>query len=329
MNKTFRTVLKIPENKNKILYSDKIMLIGSCFTDNIGKYFSNFLFDVEINSFGVLYNPMSIKNSLEILIQNKTFTEDNIEQFNNLWFSFYHHSSFSDSNKNICLKNINQKINIASKFLKETKYLFITFGTSWIFEWKETGDTVSNCHKIPAKNFNRKLLTVNQIVENYKILNKKLLQFNPKIKIIFTVSPIRHLKDGAISNQLSKSTLIVAIHQLKNIFNNVSYFPSYEIIMDDLRDYRFYKPNMTHINNIGVEYIWDKFKETYLSVETIKYFKDIEKINKSLNHKPKAPNSDEYKNFIKKNIAKLEKLKQQNKFIKLNKLFEQCENFLF
>ena len=309
MNKTFRTIINIPENKEHISYSDKIMLIGSCFTDNIGKYFSDLLFDVEINPFGVLYNPLSIKNSLEILIQKKPFSELNIHHHNNLWFSFSHHSKFSNLDKNICLEKINPKIITASDFLKKTKFLFITFGTSWVYEWKETGEIVSNCHKISNKKFNRKLLTVNQIIDNYKIFIEKLKEFNPKINIVFTVSPIRHLKDGAVYNQLSKSTLIVAIHQLKKKFSNVSYFPSYEIIMDDLRDYRFYKSDMTHINNIGVEYIWENFKKVYFSDKTTKYFKEIEKINKTLNHKPKNPNSKEYNDLIKKNKEKLKELK--------------------
>ena len=332
---TFRTIVEVPNSPNKISYKDKVMFIGSCFTENIGQYFSDYLFDVNINPFGILYNPISIQNSLEILLNKTIFTSDNLKHHNNLWFSFYHHSKFSHSDKETCLENINNQINFSSNFLSKTNFLFITFGTSWIYQLNKKEPSrslvatdnmiVSNCHKLPAKKFIRKLLTVKQIFENFENLVKRIKLLNPNIQIVFTVSPIRHLKDGAVANQLSKSTLIVAINQLINQFDNVSYFPSYEIMLDDLRDYRFYKSDMTHISETATDYIWNKFSEAYFSAQTLELIKEILRINKALNHKPTNLNSKAHLDFIKKNIEKLENIKKINTFVKIERLLSELQ----
>jgi len=291
------------------------MFIGSCFTESIGSKLNDYKFPVDINPFGVIYNPSSVSKSLELLIEKKEFTKDDLYFFNGKWLSFFHHSSFSDKNPEQCLSGINAKITESREFLKKAGFLFITFGTAWVFEWKESGETVSNCHKISALKFNRKLLTVEDILENYKTLIHKLIQFNPQLKIIFTVSPIRHWKDGAEGNQVSKAILLLSVHQLMKKIQSISYFPAYEIIMDDLRDYRFYSDDMIHLNSVAIDYIWERFCETYLDKEASGIMKNIDPVISAMGHKPFEPDSNLHQDFLIKILDKIEKLQLQYSFI--------------
>lgn len=311
----FRTIIKLPKSENFITYNNKLFLIGSCFTQNIGDKLKVLKFPVIVNPFGVLYNPVSIANSLEFLIVNKKFNQEELNFFNHKWFSFYHHTSFSHIDKDICLKNINEEINNSAEFLRNTDFLFITFGTARVYEYKKTKQIVSNCHKIPANEFNHKLLTTNQIVEIYERLIIRLTEINKDIKIVFTVSPIRHWKDGAAGNLLSKSILIVSIHQLLEKFKNVSYFPAYEIMMDDLRDYRFYEPDMIHLNNVAINYIWKVFSETYIPDSTLQTIKELEKILEAVQHKPVDKESPQFKIFVNKNVEKIKNLQKKYPFL--------------
>ncbi|MBE9467838.1 MAG: GSCFA domain-containing protein [Bacteroidetes bacterium] len=313
----FRTNIEIPKSNSKIAYNSKTIFVGSCFTENIGNKLYELKFPVEINPFGIQYNPKSVKNSLSFLIDKKVFTQDDIHFTNEQWFSFYHHSKFSNSDKEKCLFKINEKIRQAAEFLENADTLFITFGTAWVYQLNETKEIVSNCHKLPANQFNRFLLDVDDIYKDYLILIKRLLELNNKLKIIFTVSPIRHLKDGAVGNQISKSTLILAVNKLKKHFSNVEYFPSYEIMMDDLRDYRFYADDMFHINETAINYIWQKFSETYFDDNTQDLIKKIKKIVKNKNHKPFNPKSQMYKDFLKNNLEQINKLLHQYPYINL------------
>ncbi len=300
-----KTIVEIPKFENKISHANKIMFIGSCFTENIGNKLLESLFKADVNPFGVLYNPISIKKSLEILIENKKFNENDLKFHNNLWFSYFHHSKFSHKDKNICLQNINNQLELSAEFIKEAKFLFITFGTAWVYKLAETKQTVSNCHKLPAPKFTRELLSTETIIKSYKTLISLLKEINPDLKIIFTLSPVRHLKDGAIENQRSKSILHLSISQLTEQFDNCYYFPSYEIVMDELRDYRFYMSDMVHINDIGIEYIWRKFEVTFFTNKTLQKIKEAQKLVKNLNHKPKNPDTDEYKTFKQQNLEKI------------------------
>ncbi len=294
----FRTEIKISKPDFDINFNSNIFFIGSCFSDNTGNYFKKYKFKTLINPYGVLYNPESVSNSLNYIIDNKKFTETDLIKFNGKWLSLDHHSSFSDANLNTVIDKINKSTNKAHNFIKQTGFLFITLGTSWVYRYNETNKIIANCHKIPAKKFTRELLTTDHIVNNYKILIKKITEINPQIKIIFTVSPIRHLKDGLHQNQISKSILFVAINELNKIFDNTSYFPSFEIINDDLRDYRFYKDDLTHITYFAINYIWKKISIKYFTQDTQNKINEIDKILKAVNHKPYDKNSAEYKKFI-------------------------------
>lgn len=304
----FRTTFEIPENQPKIDYQSKIFSLGSCFSENIGDKLTYYKFAATINPFGILYNPESIANSIEFLISNKIFTGHDLFEDQGIWNSFYHHSRFSNTDKKHTLNKINSSVKQGHNKLKQTNILLITFGTAWVYELIKTGKVVSNCHKIASKQFKRYKLTVDEIVDKYKIILKKLQIINPKLNIVFTVSPIRHLKDGAVQNQLSKATLIMAIHKLIEEFKNTSYFPSYEIMIDDLRDYRFYNADMVHPSPTAINYIWNKFNECYIHPNAASTIKNIETIKKAANHKPFQPESDSHKKFVKATLLAIKKL---------------------
>ena len=304
----FRTIFEIPESPTKIDYQSNIISLGSCFSENIGEKLTYYKFAATINPFGILYNPESIANSIEFLIKNRLFSESDLFEHHGVWNSFYHHSRFSGTDKKNVLDKINSSIKQGHAQLKKADFLLITFGTAWVYDYKSTGKTVSNCHKIPAKEFNRRKLTVNSIVKKYKTILKTLQKLNPKLNIVFTVSPVRHLKDGAVQNQLSKATLIMAINELIDEVGNTSYFPSYEIMTDDLRDYRFYNADMVHPSPTAVDYIWDKFKKCCINPNTASTIKSIENIKKAVSHRPFQPQSDSHKKFLKATLSAIEKL---------------------
>ncbi|MFC2087667.1 GSCFA domain-containing protein, partial [Bacteroidota bacterium] len=245
----FRTEVDISPHTEKLDYNHYSFLIGSCFTQNIGSILMECGFNTLVNPYGVLYNPYSIYKSFEFILGNHHFHKDDLIYHNEQWLSLHHHTSFSDDTKEACLKKINNATTTAHEFLNKSRFIVITFGTSWIYEWKETGEIVSNCHKIPAVKFNRRRLSTHEIIKLYDKLLNRLNQNFPDIQFIFTISPVRHWKDGAIENQISKSILFVSVHELLERFENCSYFPAYEIVMDDLRDYRFYNEDMLHPNS--------------------------------------------------------------------------------
>ena len=293
----FQTKIEIPPTDLNITYNDFIMTFGSCFAENIGKKMQEVYFGVDINPFGVLYNPVSIYNSIQQLIDGKEFTENSLFENRGLWQSFSHSSLFSDSDALQCLDKINTRFHKACSFLQKADYLLITFGTAWVFEEQQGGSVVSNCHKLPANRFVRRRLTVEEIVVDYSMLITKLSELFPNIQLIFSVSPIRHWKDGAHGNNVSKSTLLLAVDALQQQFEQVYYFPAYEIQMDELRDYRFYASDMLHPSDVAVDYIWQRFSETYFSNKTIDLKKQLEQLVADLAHRPIHPNSSEFEKF--------------------------------
>lgn len=293
----FQTKVEIPTTSLTINYTTAILTLGSCFAENIGRKLQEVYFDTEVNPFGVLYNPVSIINSLELLLENKEFTRKDIFESRSLWHSFSHSSLFSAVSAEDCLNKINSGMSAAGSFLGRADVLMITFGTAWVFEEKKSGRVVSNCHKLPAADFYRRRLSVEEIVDGYTNLINKLLLKRPELKLIFSVSPIRHWKDGAHENNLSKSTLLLAIDRLKKRFEQVRYFPAYEIQLDELRDYRFYASDMLHPSDVAVDYIWQRFSQTYFNPITQRVKKDVELLVSDLSHRPLQPDSEEFKKF--------------------------------
>ena len=284
----FRTEIPTPKYPFNISYQDKLMLVGSCFSDHIGNFFQEMRFDTLSNPFGTLFNPVSIANALKMSMNPELFNEQYIDFFNEKWISYAHHGKFSHSDKETFWQNISQSLNRAHDFLASTNYLFLTFGTAYCYRLIERDLIVANCHKIPANQFEKQLLTIEQIVGLYQDLLKQLRQFNPLLKIIFTVSPVRHLADGFHENQISKSILHLSVNQLIDN-TNTFYFPSYEIVQDDLRDYRFYAADLCHPSDAAVSYIREKLTDAFFTLETQERMKKVVKENKAQGHRNNVP----------------------------------------
>ena len=309
----FRTLVEIPEYPFRIGHEQQGLLVGSCFAASVGERLAQVKMPVAVNPFGVVYNPASIVRTLEMLETGKPADEAVLHEHNNLWFAFSHHSAFSSTHKTEAIEHINESIKKGHSALHQAGYLILTLGTAWVYEWAETGEIVNNCHKLPARNFKRRRLSADEIVREFeRMLDKPLYQGK---KIILTVSPIRHLKDGLIENQFSKATLLVAVHRLVEKFDHVYYFPSYEILMDDLRDYRFYERDMVHPSATAVDYIWERFCRTLVNEESRKLFGRIEKINAARAHRPFNPDAPQHQAFKNAMFAEIIELKGQYPYL--------------
>ena len=301
----FKTEIQIPPFDFKISHQDRIMTTGSCFAESMAEKMQSAGFCTYSNPFGIMYNPASILKNIHAIIDAKKYTVSDLFEHQGLYHSFDHHGKFSDSSCENCVDKINKEVTNAKDYLKTASLLIITFGTAFVYTLKKTGAVVSNCHKLPEKNFNRKRLRVNEIVDDWRNLINLLQQYNPELKILFTVSPIRHWKDGAHENQLSKSTLLLAIDELLKQFSHCYYFPSYEIMMDELRDYRFYAADMLHPSDLAIDYIWEKFSLAFFEKKTLDLIDEWTKIRQALDHKPFDPDSEQYKNFLAQTQMKL------------------------
>lgn len=313
-----RTKIEKPQAKEKISYNSSVLFIGSCFADDIGRQFLNGKMQVSINPFGVLYNPMSSARALELIMKGKLFRKEELHFFDNKFLSFYHDTSFSSGNHEKSLRKINNSVSDAHVFLKTASHLFITFGTAWVYRWKENNEIVANCHKIPAARFTRHLLNPEDIVSHWTKIVASLAGFNNNLNIAFTVSPVRHLKDGAHGNQVSKSTLVVAIEELISANDNLSYFPSYEIMLDELRDYRFYDKDMIHPSDTAVEYIWERFKETYFAADTSAVYDQVSKISEATRHIIISEEKEDILRFKKSMLEKITQIRNNYPFINLD-----------
>jgi hypothetical protein len=307
----FRTEITPGASPIRIKHQNPLLFIGSCFTGNVGKKLEELRFPVRINPFGVVYNPLSLKRSLDILLQEKFYTENDLHQLIDLWYSWDQHSSFSDPDNNKVIDNINKEIKLSSEHLKRARVILITFGTAWVYRLKDSGQVVCNCHKAPQSIFNRELLEVNTIVDEFEKLYADLKKINPSVKFIFTISPVRHWKDGAHGNQISKSVIHLAVEKLREKFGiDSDYFPAYEILLDDLRDYRYYDRDLIHPNQLAIDYIWEKFSATFFDSETKDIISGLEKILKSAGHRVNFPGTSSYLKFKEsqqKKIAEMEK----------------------
>lgn len=319
MTAKFHTEVKIPDYGWKTGYKSKMMLMGSCFTENIGNKLLALKYPVDVNPFGILYNPVSIAQDIRLMLEDKQFEKEDLIHHDGLWHSFHHHGKFSSADADIMLDEINKGIENSSSFLKNADFLFLSFGTAWVYENKATGMTVANCHKIPNNEFRRFRLTPGEIIEDYRQLISELWKVNPELKIIFTVSPVRHWKDGAVENQRSKSTLLLSVEGLIRGFGeeNCNYFPSYEIMMDELRDYRFYDEDMIHLSASAINHIWERFQESLIEKEGIKISEDVQKVQLALNHRPRNMYSQEHLTFLRKCLNSTQQLQEKYPYINL------------
>ena len=307
----FRTVIGNIDNQGMIQHSHNIMLIGSCFSDNIGNKLKRALMNVEINPFGTVYNPASILGEIERIVDLILVDETELFMHNGMWHHYGFHSKFSSDSAEKAMSKMNKHITSAHNHLKHCDFVIITLGTAFVYEAKSLGKIVSNCHKVPTKEFNRFLLSFEHIRTLLDTIVTKISNFAPHAKIIFTVSPIRHIGDGLEQNQLSKSLLRAAVGETIAANHNACiYFPAYEIMMDDLRDYRFYATDMVHPSDVAVEYIWNTFKATYFDDNTAQTASRCERISKRLAHRPMTDNREaieKFNNETKKIITNLVK----------------------
>lgn len=313
----FRTPISIPKNLKPIDYNSKIVSLGSCFAVNMAEKFEYYKFQNSVNPFGIIFNPVSIEKLIYRIVNQVFFTEKDIFFHNERWHCFEVHSDLSNPNKEEFLENLNAILKLSLIQLFQVSHLIITFGTSWVYRNFESNAIVANCHKLPQNQFQKEILSVETIGNSIKNTIDLIQKINPNCNFIFTVSPVRHLKDGFVENQRSKSHLITAIHDgVKSQFPAVNYFPSYEIMMDELRDYRFYAEDMLHPSTVAIDYIWSKFKESTIAESDFPVMEQVDSIQKSLSHKPFNPNSESHSKFESKLKEKMTNLQFQYSFMK-------------
>lgn len=293
------------------------MLLGSCFAENMGEKFQYFKFQATTNPFGIIFNAVSLEKLIRRAVENRMFTENDIFFHNDLWHCFEVHSELSNPDKDAFLESLNDLIRLTNQQLNDSTHIIITLGTSWVYRNIESNEIVANCHKVPQKQFKKELLSINQTEESLQNIVSFIHSVNPNCNFIFTVSPVRHIKDGFVENTLSKAHLVAAIH--KTITNNpslITYFPAYEIMMDELRDYRFYAEDMLHPNQTAIDYIWIQFFENYISESEFGLMNEICSIQKGLKHRPFNPNTESHQKFLNQLDLKIQTIQNQHPFIK-------------
>ena len=296
---------KIPRNKpsdNPIDYKSKVLLLGSCFVENIGDKLEYFKFQNLQNPFGILFNPKAIERFVTNAVDEKSYVDKDIFFHNEQWHCFDAHSVLSSPVKEDLLSNLNRQIRFTKEYISQATHVILTLGTSWVYYSSDKNDYVANCHKVPQRKFDKELMSIETITESLEVILGRIKRINNETQVIFTVSPVRHIKDGFIENMRSKAHLISAIHGLldkQSMIKNdlLHYFPSYEIMMDELRDYRFYKEDMIHPNRTAIDYIWEAFKNVWISRKIFSAMNEVDTIQKGMLHQPFNPNSEAHGKF--------------------------------
>jgi hypothetical protein len=315
----FTTPIPISKNNNPIDYSSRIVSLGSCFAENMDEKFQYFKFQITTNPFGIIFNPVSIERIIERVVNQEFFIEKDIFYHNERWHCFEVHSDLSHDDKEHFLENLNQIIQSVHAHILASTHIIITLGTSWVYRNSETNDIVANCHKVLQKNFTKELLSVDTIKQSLENIVSLVGAVNQNAKFIFTVSPVRHVKDGFVENNVSKANLITAIYsvlQVSPLGAEGAYFPSYEILLDELRDYRFYAEDMLHPNQTAIDYIWIRFFENYVHEKEFSIMQQVCDIQKALHHKPFNPDSKSHQQFLSKLRDKMAKLVLENPNLK-------------
>lgn len=295
-----QTQIPLTKANHQIDYASKLFLLGSCFSENMGAKLDYYKFQTVQNPFGILFHPLAIENLISRAIKKQLYSENEVFFLNDRWYCFDAHSSVSDISKEKLLENLNKQLKVVQKNLQKATHIIITLGTAWTYTAKPTGKTVANCHKVPQKEFDKLLLSVDEITSSLQRTVNQIETMNKNVQLIFTISPVRHLKDGFVENQRSKSHLITAVHNLLGVPSFGAkgyYFPSYEIVMDELRDYRFYAADMVHPNELAIDYIWEKFREVWISDAVRAIMKKVEEVQRGLRHRAFNPKGLEHQKF--------------------------------
>ncbi|MCM4167032.1 hypothetical protein KCTC52924_01889 [Arenibacter antarcticus] len=297
-------------------YQGKVVLLGSCFSENIGDKLSYFKFRALSNPFGILFHPKAIERLVARCVNKQFYTEGDIFFHNERWHCFDAHSDLSALTKEQLLENLNTGLSVTLAEIGAASHIFITLGTAWAYRHKETDRYVANCHKVPQKEFSKEMISVEANVESLRHIMELVGTINENVRFIFTVSPVRHLKDGFVENQRSKANLSTAIHEVLEKSLNVTYFPAYEIMMDELRDYRFYNADMVHPNTLAIDYIWEKFKYVWISEAVYTVMEKVDQIQKGMKHRPFNPSSEQHQQFLDKQQQKIMDLLLEYPFMK-------------
>ena len=313
----FQTQIPLQKSDFPIDYTSKVLSLGSCFAENMAEKLEYFKFENVVNPFGIIFNPVSLEKLILRSIHKNYFTENDIFYHNEAWHCYEVHSELSDPNQEKFLEALNRLIDSTNQQLSNSTHVIVTLGTSWVYRHVESNEIVANCHKVPQKQFLKEILSIAQIEASLQNIISEIQTINPKCNFIFTVSPVRHIKDGFIENTLSKAHLISALHASNFQFPTSNYFPSYEIMMDELRDYRFYAEDMLHPNQTAIDYIWIKFFENNVDEKEFSLMNQVCEIQRALKHRPFNPYSESHKKF-------LENLNQ-----KINTLVKKYPNFQF
>jgi len=311
----FRTELTPEIAASGISHYNGIFAIGSCFAEHIGGRLQAAKFKTSINPFGILYNPASIAYSLERLWEGRTYTQEDLFENQGIWHSFDHHGRLSSHNPELALHNINEALRLGSEALHRANRLLITLGTANVFVWKEERRIVANCHKLPGTAFDKYRLSVNEVIDLLSPVFERLHQAQPQLHIVLSVSPVRHLRDGFVENQRSKATLLLATEALCRRHDFAHYFPAYELLMDDLRDYRFYDTDMIHPSSQAIDYIWERFSDSYFSPQTRQLMTAVKKISEAAAHRPFHPDSEPHRRFLEKLCLDIEAMEQEHPFL--------------
>lgn len=305
-----------------IQYGQELLLMGSCFAEEIGEKLHEHRFNTLINPHGILYNPLSITRALTSYLDGRVYTREDLFQHNDSWNSWDHHSRFSALTPEAALDNINGMQAAAIKAIDNADWLILTLGSAHAYSLKENSRLVGNCHKVPAGNFYKRLLTVDEIVTALDNMMHRLFFRNRKINILFTVSPVRYIRDGVVENNLSKAVLLQAVHHLVNKFNRLFYFPAYELVIDDLRDYRFYKEDLVHPNELAVNYVWEQVVKNCVGENSQALLHQVAEINRAARHRPFNPESHQHQQFLRTYAEKVKLLMAQHPELKLDDLRE-------
>ena len=323
-----RTKINIEDSPFKISYNSGVMFIGSCFASSIGEQMELGRMPVMINPAGAVFNPVSVCNTVGNIISGKEFVKEDLCFYNGTWLSFYHYTDFSSENHNLVLEKINKRAVESIAFLRNASFLFITLGTARVYKLKETGEIVSNCHKLPSSYFENSLLTVDYIVKLFSDQLDLLQSMFPKLKVVFTISPVRHWKDGAHGNQVSKSVLFLAVEELLKHSVSPGYFPAYELLMDDLRDYRFYADDMLHPSDLAKKYIWEAFSESYIEKGTMNIYSEVTKITKACKHRFNTESRSKKREFAERMQRQISEIEVKVSGIDLSNEKEYFQNLI-
>ena len=310
----FRLQIPISNSDFPIDYHSKIVSLGSCFAENMGQKFDYYKFQNTVNPFGIIFNPVSIEKLIHRTICKEYFTDNDVFFHNDLWHSFEVHSELSNPNKQELIDQLNGLLDGFYNQILQATHIVITLGTAWVYRSINSNEIVANCHKLPQKQFTKEIFSIETIANAIKNSIDSIRDVNPNCNFIFTVSPVRHIKDGFFENNISKASLLRAIYEVVNTEHyklNTEYFCSYEIMMDELRDYRFYNPDMLHPNSVAIDYIWERFQEAYLSEKAFGTMKAVKEIQSGLQHRSFNPSSEAHQKFLKKIESKIEKLKKE------------------